>query len=215
MRKAYGIFVQLIGMLLPGQAKRLLLSSALGWKIGTGTKIGFSLLFCGKIRLGENVRIGHFNLFRNLKVLEIGDNTGILNFNHFMARIKGGWPCTLSIGSKCLVTSHHFFDCGGIVRIGDLCCVGGRDTQFWTHALALRPDGARQIDWRELTIADRCYIGARSTLVYCRIPSDSVVGAGAVVTKDFSKEEGGVLLAGNPAEVKKHFEGPLVVKEAN
>ena len=43
----------------------------------------------------------------------------------------------------------------------------------------------------------------RQALVYCRIPADSVVGAGAVVTKDFSKEGTGLLLAGNPAEVRK------------
>ena len=39
----------------------------------------------------------------------------------------------LEIISK--VTSHHFFDCGGGILIGDLCCVGGRDAQFWTHFL--------------------------------------------------------------------------------
>jgi len=54
-----------------------------------------------------------------------------------------------------------------------------------------------------LIIDDRCYVGARATLVYCRIPADSVVGAGAVVTKDFSKEGTGLLLAGSPAEVRK------------
>jgi serine acetyltransferase len=32
-----------------------------------------------------------------------------------------------------------------------------------------------------------------------------VVGAGAVVTEDFSKEETGLLLAGNPAQIKRRF----------
>jgi len=213
MRKVLSLFVQIFGMLLPSGAKRFLFSLALGWKVGEGTKIGFSIILCPNVRIGSNSRIGHFNIFRDLKILQIGDETEILNFNHFMARIEDGWPAAFSIGSNSLVTSHHFFDCGGRVRIGNLCCVGGRDSQFWTHSLALRPNGTRQIDWRELVIADRCYLGARATLVYCQIPSDSVVGAGAVVTKDFSAEGSGLLLAGNPAQVKKRFDGPLIVAD--
>jgi acetyltransferase-like isoleucine patch superfamily enzyme len=94
--------------------------------------------------------------------------------------------------------------CSGGIRIGDRCLIGGRDSQCWTHFFDSR-DGIARIEWRELAIADRCYIGARATLLYCKIPSDSVVGAGAVVTKDFSTEGPGLLLAGNPAEIKKRF----------
>lgn len=211
MRKVFSLLIQVLGLLLPCGAKRLLFSFALGWIIGERTKIGCSVILCANVRLGSNSRIGHFNIFRNLKILEIGNETEILNFNHFMARKDAGWPCMLSIGSNSLVTSHHFFDCGGRVRIGNYCCVGGRDSQFWTHSLALGPSGTRQIEWRELAIADRCYIGARATLVHCRIPSDSVVGAAAVVTKDFSAGGPGLLLAGNPAEVRKRFDKPLIV----
>jgi carbonic anhydrase/acetyltransferase-like protein (isoleucine patch superfamily) len=53
--------------------------------------------------------------------------------------------------------------------------------------------------------ADRCYVCARATLVYCKIPPDSVVGAGAVATEDFSKEGTGLLLAGNPAKIKRRL----------
>jgi acetyltransferase-like isoleucine patch superfamily enzyme len=206
MRKVFSLLVQILGMLLPCGAKRFLLGFALGWMIGEGTKIGCSVILCSSVRIGSNSRIGHFNVFRDLKILEIGNETEILNFNHFMARKDAQWPATLSIGSNSLVTSHHFFDCGGRIRIGNYCCVGGRDSQFWTHLLALRPSGMREIEWRELGIADRCYIGARATLVYCQIPSDSVVGPGAVVTRDFSTEGPSLLVAGNPAEVKKRFD---------
>jgi acetyltransferase-like isoleucine patch superfamily enzyme len=156
MRKILSLLLQIFGAFLPSGAKRHLYRLVLGWIIGEGAKIGFSIILCTKVRIGSNVRIGHFNIFRGLKILEIGNETKILNFNHFMARVEDAWPATFSIGSNSLVTSHHFFDCGGRVKIGNLCCVGGRDTQFWTHLLALRSDGKRQIDWRELAIADRC-----------------------------------------------------------
>jgi acetyltransferase-like isoleucine patch superfamily enzyme len=202
------VLIQLLGMLLPAGAKRALLTSTLGWSIGPGTTIGCSIfLGCPQVKIGSNCRIGHFNMFRNLKRLEIGNRAKILNFNDFMAGTEyPDWPAALSIGDHSDVTSHHFFDCSGTITIGDFCCVGGRDSQLWTHFLMFYPDGqTRRTECRELVIGDRCYISARVTLVYCHIPNDSIVGAGAVVTRDFSGEGDGLLIAGNPAEVKKRL----------
>jgi carbonic anhydrase/acetyltransferase-like protein (isoleucine patch superfamily) len=207
--KALSILVQVFTMLLPHPIKRFLLRSVLGWSIGKHTKIGCSIILCGQVRIGANCQIGHFNLFRDLQTLEIGDETKIFNLNHFMASKHRDWPDSFSIGDNSQITSRHFFDCSGGVRIGNRCLVGGRDSQFWTHFF-ISHDGVSRIEWRELTIADRCYVCARATLVYCKIPSDCVVGAGAVVTKDFSKEGTGLLLAGNPATIKKRYALPPV-----
>ena len=202
--KALSILVQVSAMLLPHAIKRFLLRSALGWSIGKDTKIGCSVILCAQVRIGANCQIGHFNLFRDLQTLEIGNETKIFNLNHFMASKHRDWPDGFSIGNNSQITSRHFFDCSGGVRIGNRCLIGGRDSQFWTHFF-ISHDGVSRIEWRELTIADRCYVCARATLVYCKIPSDCVVGAGAVVTKDFSKEGTGLMLAGNPATVKKRY----------
>jgi acetyltransferase-like isoleucine patch superfamily enzyme len=205
--KPLSLLVQVFAMLLPHSTKRFLLRSALGWSIGKDTRIGCSIILCGQVRIGANCRIGHFNVFRDLQTLEIGNETKILNLNHFMGSKHWGWPDAFSIEDNSQITSRHFFDCSGGIRIGNRCLVGGRDSQFWTHFYTSH-DGVSRIEWRELTIADRCYVCARSTLVYCKIPSDSVVGAGAVVTKDFSKDGTGMLLAGNPATIKKRFSSP-------
>ena len=202
--KALSILVQVLAMLLPHPIKRFFLQSVLGWSIGKHTKIGYSIILCGQVRIGANCQIGHFNVFRDLKTLEIGHATKILNLNHFMASKEKDWPDSFSIQNNSQITSRHFFDCSGGIRIGNLCLIGGRESQFWTHFYDSR-GGTNRIEWRELTIADRCYVCARATLVYCRIPADSVVGAGAVVTKDFSKEVTGLLLAGNPARIKRRF----------
>jgi acetyltransferase-like isoleucine patch superfamily enzyme len=195
------LLIQLLGMLLPAGIKRALLTSALGWSIGPGTTIGLSIfLGCEQVKIGSNTRIGHFNMFRNLKRLEIGNRAKILNFNDFMAGKESEWPRSLWIGCNAKVTSRHFFDCSGGIRIGNSSLIGGRDTQLWTHFY-----DSYTIQARALSIGDRCYICARATLVYCHIPNNCVVGAGAVVTRDFSGEGSGVLLAGNPAEVKKRL----------
>jgi acetyltransferase-like isoleucine patch superfamily enzyme len=202
------LLIQLLGMLLPAGIKRALFTSTLGWSIGQGTTIGLSIfLGCDQVKIGSDCRIGHFNMFRNLKRLEIRNQCKILNFNDFMAGTEiPDWPAALSIGNKTDVTSHHFFDCSGRITIGDFCCVGGRDSQLWTHFLMFYPDSQRRrTECRELSIGDRCYVGARATLVYCHIPNGCVVGAGAVVTRDFSSEGDGLLIAGNPAEVKKRL----------
>jgi acetyltransferase-like isoleucine patch superfamily enzyme len=194
LKVVLSLLLQVLAMLLPNTLKLILFGLVFGWTVGKGAKIGYSVILCTKVRIGSNSRIRHLNIFRDLKTLEIGDQTKILNFNHFMASKERDWPDAFSIGNNSQITSRHFFDCSGAIRIGNLCLIGGRDSQCWTHFFDSR-DGIRRIEWRELAIADRCYVGARATLLYCKIPSDSVVGAGAVVTKDFSKEGTGLLLA--------------------
>jgi acetyltransferase-like isoleucine patch superfamily enzyme len=192
------ILVQLMAAALPGRLKRALLRWALGWSIGEGTRLGFSLLLCERVTIGADCRIGHCNMFRRLRVLEIGPGTLIGNFNDFMSGDHTGWPASLRIGFNSHVTSHHFFDCSGGIRIGDWSLVGGRNTQLWTHFY-----DSHTVHTRPLSIGDRCYICARATLVYCHVPNDCVVAAGAVVNKDFSQAGPGLLLAGNPATARR------------
>jgi acetyltransferase-like isoleucine patch superfamily enzyme len=207
----FKVIIQLLVMPLPMLIRRILLRYLLGWSIGARTKIGCSIILADSVSIGQDCRMGHFNIFRGLKILEIGNGTVILNLNHIMARKDVAWPREFRIGDHSQITSRHFFDSGGIVQIGNLCCIGGRDSQIWTHSLLLRADGLRALEWRRLVIDDRCYLGARVTLVHCRIPSDCVVGAGAVVTKDFTIAGSCFLLAGNPARIKKLYPGPLIV----
>jgi acetyltransferase-like isoleucine patch superfamily enzyme len=202
----FSVLVQVLGALLPASAKCALFRETLGWAIGANTRIGLSLILADNVYIGSGCKIGHGNMFRGLKDLVIGDRTQILNFNDFMAPPhESSWPAVFSIGNDSIITSRHYFDCSGSILIGDYVCVGGRDSQFWTHFLARRPDGKTQTQTEWLSIGERCYIGARATLVYCRIPEDSMVGAGAVVVGDFSDAGAGLLLAGNPASIKKRL----------
>jgi len=194
------LLIQLLAMLLPAGIKRALFTSALGWSIGSGTTIGCSIILAKRVTIGADCRIGHLNIFGRLKELQINNATEIGNLNHFSASRHSGWPDAFWIGNHAKVTSRHYFDCSGGIRIGDYSLIGGRETHFWTHFY-----DSRTVEARELSVGKRCYIGARATLVYCHIPNDCVVGAGAVVTRDFSDASDGLLIAGNPAEIKKRF----------
>ena len=194
MTKSLSIVIQLLCALLPAAAKRVVLRSVLKWEIGARTTIGFSIILADQVKIGSDVRIRHFNMFRGLRLLEIGDGAIILNFNDSMAGREPGWPASLRIGRYTDVTSHHYFDCSGGIVIGDNSVIGGRGSQLWTHYRV----NASELQPRSLSIGSRVYVCANATLVYCHIPDDSIVGAGAVVTKDIPDDS---LAVGNPARV--------------
>jgi len=198
IRKTAQVLVQILGALLPSDAKRFLFRHVLGWQIDEDVKVGFSIICSQTVCLGRNARIGHGNLFWDLKAVDIGPDTVLLNLNHFVGG-KGGVDA-FWIGEVSKITSRHFFDCSGGIKIGDHALIGGRDSQLWTHYFDAKSD---RIQLRGLVIGERCYICARATLIYCHVPPCSVVAAGSVVTGDFTGEGPGLLLAGNPAVVKR------------
>ena len=206
----------LFAVLLPQWLKKACYRRLLGWKIGRGVRIGWSYLEAQHVVIGDNVRIGHFNIARGLGHLEVGEWTYIANFNHFFGAIAygGPWTAILKIGSHVNFMSRHFVDVGGRVEIGNRCVIGGRDTHFWSHTRELR-DGQPMLQPTSVLVGDEVYVGARSTLVSCQIPDGAVVGAGSVVTKSFPAEEHRLLIAGNPATIRKRYERnePQVLQE--
>lgn len=200
-----------IAALLPQPVKLLIYRRLLGWQIGKNVQIGWSFLDAHKVTLGDNVRIGHFNLIRGLKQFSIGEGTYIANLNQMFGANYPGWDSTLTIGSRVNFMSRHFIDIGGTVTIGDRAVIGGRDTQFWSHTREA-VGGKEALHPTTVRVGNDAYIGARATLISCAIPAGAVVGAGSVVTKSFPAEEARLLIAGNPATIRKRYE-PAPEKE--
>ena len=87
MRKA----LILLAVILPSPLKLWIYRRLFRWQIGMGVTIGFSYLDCGQVTLGDNVRIGHFNLIKGIKMLTIGNGTYLANYNHlFGASYRSG-----------------------------------------------------------------------------------------------------------------------------
>lgn len=199
------LLLLLLATLLPLNLKLFTYRKIMGWRIGRNVRIGFSYIDADQVCIGENVCIGHLNVIRCIKRLQIGENSRLVNFNQFFGRRDNpNWVSQLTIGKNVHLTSHHFIDVGGVVTIGDRTIVAGRDTQIWSHSLIYK-NSEPMLSPLTVSIGEEVYIGARSTLVNCQIPARAVIGAGSVVTKSFAEEPDRLLIAGNPAIIEKRY----------
>jgi maltose O-acetyltransferase len=93
----------------------------------------------------------------------------------------------------------------GEVRLGNHVMVGP-GVQMYTSAHALQAE-ARNEGWevaKPITVEDNVWIGGSAILMPgVRVGRNSVVGAGAVVTRDVPAN---VVVAGNPARVIREIE---------
>jgi acetyltransferase-like isoleucine patch superfamily enzyme len=98
------------------------------------------------------------------------------------------------IGARTKVQSHAFI-CE-LVTIGEQCFIG-HGVMFIndTFSSGAPAQGRREL-WRATRVGDRVSIGSNATILPVTICSGTVIGAGAVVTKDVL--QAGVY-AGNPA----------------
>lgn len=145
------------------------------------------------VKLGKDVKIFDFV---NLYGCSIDDGTKVGTFVEIQ---KGA-----SIGKNCKISSHTFI-CEG-VHIGDGVFVGHNVTFINDkYPRAVNPDGSLQTeaDWKliETFVKDKVSIGSSSTIMGgVTIGENSIVGAGAVVTKDVPAN---VVVAGVPAKIIK------------
>jgi maltose O-acetyltransferase len=105
----------------------------------------------------------------------------------------------VSIGAGCAINSECWFEGHGRIVIG-------RDVLFGSQVMILTsdheiyPDGqvARSATYGEVHIKDRCWIGTRAMIMPgVTIGAGTVIGAGALVTKDC---EPGAIYVGVPAK---------------
>ena len=106
----------------------------------------------------------------------------------------------VKVGARTRIQSHTFV-CS-LVTIGDDCFVG-HGVMFINDTLSSGgPARGDTSKWGATLISDRVSIGSNATILPVFICSDSVIGAGSVVTKDIS--EPGVYV-GNPARKIRGF----------
>ncbi|OGR51649.1 MAG: UDP-3-O-(3-hydroxymyristoyl)glucosamine N-acyltransferase [Elusimicrobia bacterium GWA2_62_23] len=135
------------------------------------------------VKFGEGVKVvGPSNLYG----CEIGDNTFIGPFVEIQKGVR--------IGKRCKVQSHAFI-CE-MVTVGDDCFIS-HGVMFVNDKFAKgRPAGGDKNLWAATKIGNNVSIGSNATILPVSIADGTVIGAGAVVTKDI-KEPG--VYAGNPA----------------
>ncbi|HEX9614495.1 MAG TPA: DapH/DapD/GlmU-related protein [Bacteroidota bacterium] len=138
--------------------------------------------------------------FQIIKDCRIGEGTIIWNFvNLYGCTI--GRDCLIgsfveiqndvTVGDHCRIQSHSFL-CS-LVTIGNGVFVG-HGVMFIND---LYPARTREF-WKETHVGDNVVIGSNATIFPVRIGEGSIIGAGAVVTKDVPSH---TVVAGNPARV--------------
>lgn len=146
-----------------------------------------------KVKLGKNVKIYNFV---NLYNCEINDNTKIGSYVEIRENVK--------IGKNCKIQAFAFLPQGVIIEdevfIGPHACFINDKIPRATVNGRLKEQGE---DWKPLTtiVKKGASIGANATILGgIIIGENSIVGAGAVVTKDVPAN---AVVAGNPARIIK------------
>ena len=143
------------------------------------------------VKLGKNVKLSYF---LNLYGCEIGDNTKIGAFVEIQNNAV--------VGRNCKISSHSFI-CEG-VHIEDNVFIGHNVTFINDlYPRAVNPEGKMQTeeDWEVVPtfVKKGASIGSSATILAgVTIGENSIIGAGAVVTKDVPDFS---IVAGNPAKV--------------
>lgn len=194
--------------ILPSSVKIWLLNRK-GHDIHDSCRIGVCYLDIERMVLSRGAEISSGNLFKGLKLLEMKEGArigGFLNWFTASPLHRQANPDDFGIvriGAGSNITSRHFFDAQRTIEIGADTLIAGFNSTFWTHGYRGFATGKRQ----SLHIGDHCYVGSHSIFVPgAGIGSNTVVGAGSVVSKDHSATPN-ILLAGNPACERKAFTG--------
>ena len=172
---------------------------------------------------GANVFIRDSARLYMPRYIEVGDRCYIGYYCELVSR-----PGKIVLGDDVTLRTHVYIDIamvGGSVRIGDRTWVGPYAMLYGHSGLVIGEDClispratiiSYKHEWRDpdnlikrqggaarpISIGDDVYIGTMAT-VMASVGKGSVVGAGAVVTKDVPAY---VVVAGNPAHIIKRRE---------
>ncbi len=201
------LLVALVGTLPTSTFKNYLLR-ILGWEIGRSTEIGPGLyLRLTVVKLGDHVRIGPFNVFRDMAEVRLGARARIGQWNWISSALPlveargGGY---LRLDNDAAITARHYLDCSGGVSIGHHTTVAGVRSTFITHGIEWR--SAAQTS-SSIVIGDYCIISSNVALTPGTVvESRCVVGMGAVAARTVGPE-GTLQVGSRVTAVKSGLEG--------
>lgn len=201
------LLIQILLFALPWCIRRKVLN-IMGHRIAQSAHIGMSIILCHRLIMHENSIIGHLTIIKGIDKLELDKNSkiGALNFiTGYSVRIKSVFKnvanrnCEFVIGESSSITSRHFFDANGGIYIGKYTQIAGIRSTFLTHSI----DVYKNIQTvAPIRIGDYCFCGSNIVVLKGTAIKDyTIVGAGSIVSR--SIERGNVMVAGNPATIKK------------
>jgi len=188
-------------------------------KTGRNCKIGnLKVVGKGTIIIGDDVTIGDNVVFNISERMVIGDRSIIGDFFEISGRYIvigkefwsgkhcqiGGGSCfekcsSLVIGDQCHLGNYGSINTARAIKIGDEVGLG-EGTKIYAHGAYLNFLEGFPVEFGPVTIEDRVWCPNAMIMPNVTIGHDTVVGAGAIVTKNIPS---GCLAVGIPAKVIK------------
>ena len=218
--KKIRLLVLAMTALLPSAVACLVLRVCFGYRIGKRVRIGFSVLDAGECEIGDDVRIGHFNVFTRVGKLSIGEHTriGVLNIFRGGDEIRIGRYCEILrlneinsipepdvvnetdprflMGDGCMIAASQKIDFTDRVEFGNRVILGGRNSSVWTH---------NRQKTAPVSIGERTYLGSEIRIAPgAQVAAKCIVGMGAVISGKFEAEY--KLIGGVPAKEIKDLD---------
>ena len=162
---------------------RVLLLRMLGHKIGKNVHISIlTILHAPKIEMGDNVRIGPFNIIKCGDEVKIGFSSQI----SFLVIIHGrGY---FHLGARSYVSVKTFIDTTGGVEIGDYSGTGP-GTMIFSHAAFLPPTRGFPRVIKKTTIGNYVWLGGLNFVTAGSVIRDRVMSLpGSVISKQVDSE---------------------------
>ena len=205
MKKIINILI----IFLPWIIRRYILNKFYHYKIHPTARIGLSYIYPKQLIMGEGARIGHLNVAIHLELIQMDKNCSISQKNWIT-----GFPLSnksnfqdfpdrkpyLIMKEDSSITKQHHIDCTDMVIVGEFTTIAGYGTQILSHSFSLEKNSQA---CAPIQIGHHCWVGTRSIILPGSVlPSQSVLGAGAVLQKKYM--ESFVLYGGVPAKnIKK------------
>lgn len=203
--------INLLIIFLPWTIRRYILNKFYRYKIHPTARIGLSYIYPKQLIMGEGARIGHLNVAIHLELIQMDKNCSISQKNWIT-----GFPLSnksnfqdfpdrkpyLIMEEGSAITKQHHIDCTDVVKIGKLTIISGYGTQILTHSYSIEKN---KQGCAPVNIGHHCFVGTRSIILPgSELPSQSVLGAGAVLKKKFI--ESFSLYGGVPAKFIQKME---------
>ena len=203
--------INLLIVFLPWTIRRYILNKFYHYKIHPTARIGLSYIYPKQLIMGEGARIGHLNVAIHLELIQMDKNCSISQKNWIT-----GFPLSnksnfqdfpdrkpyLIMKEDSSITKQHHIDCTDMVIVGELTTIAGYGTQILSHSFSLEKNNQA---CAPIQIGHHCWVGTRSIILPGSVlPSQSVLGAGAVLQKKYT--ESFVLYGGVPAKFIKKMD---------
>lgn len=194
--------VSMIVWLLPASTGKNRLLRSLGHTVGDDVRIGPTVVLGGgRFEFGDRSSVGSFNVFRNLRRVELGSDAFIGGYNQMTAapeyRDVDALAGTLVLANRAGIINRHYLDCSGRIEVGEMSMIGGIKSVLQTHELDLASDTTTI---GTIKIGEFAFTGTGVILLQgAVIPDRSVLAAGSTRLRSAESDLPDSLYAGSPA----------------